>query len=346
MSESEPLLGKLNSGTRERNVDLIDYKFSLQLFVLFLGLDTLINFFISIYRIEGNSSPPLTADFYCIVFIRVVGVIHSYSTGVRGVQAGSIGHNMVGLSFLYLTGRTGYYIYDPIPDINKVLFYSYISVGFIFTALYSEICQQIQTQHARESFRSTLSEERPVLPGLDILRFFAAIHIVIFHYYKKGGGYDETASVLFDNFAVWGGSQLTFFFLLSGFVLSYQYSQKCSTIDTATFWLKRFARVYPSYLFSIIAMILILPISIVKPLVVVCMVFCVQAWSPDSIFSNPINVPGWFIGAILFLYLIFPFSCRIISATHDTVTLWYTCLWFWLITPIVAATIVGRSDLI
>ena len=51
-----------------------------------------------------------------------------------------------------------------------------------------------------------------------------------------------------------GGSQLTLFYLLSGFVLAYQYADR--TVEApARFWFKRFARLYPMYLVTIILML-------------------------------------------------------------------------------------------
>ena len=38
-----------------------------------------------------------------------------------------------------------------------------------------------------------------------------------------------------------------FFFLLSGFVLTYNYSDRATTLSKREFWLARMARLYPVY---------------------------------------------------------------------------------------------------
>lgn len=73
----------------------------------------------------------------------------------------------------------------------------------------------------------------------------------------------------------------------------------------------------------------------------VAMLFMLQTWCDMDIFLNPINTPGWMIGALLVLYLVFPTCCRIITATSDIRTLWYTSGWFYFLTFIGAATKAG-----
>ena len=84
-----------------------------------------------------------------------------------------------------------------------------------------------------------LQGKRPEIKSLQALRFFASLHIVMFHFFQSS------------TFSKWGGSELTFFFLLSGFVLAYQYRGREDQIVTWSFLAKRFVRLYPTYLLSI-----------------------------------------------------------------------------------------------
>mmetsp|Transcript_20533 Transcript_20533/g.20646 ORF Transcript_20533/g.20646 Transcript_20533/m.20646 type:complete len:1137 (+) Transcript_20533:93-3503(+) len=171
---------------------------------------------------------------------------------------------------------------------------------------------------------------KPRLLGLEALRFFGVLHIIVISFYR----YSETKSDdgdkdVWDIFAEWGNGEVVLFFMLSGFVLSYVYSEKCHSMCTYAFWSRRFARLYPSYLLSIIAMCVLLPPVKVQVNVLIVMLFGVQAWVPFAYNNNPINVTGWCIGVFVFLSLLFPAMCRIISGTPTTKELLLMLCWFW-----------------
>jgi hypothetical protein len=151
--------------------------------------------------------------------------------------------------------------------------------------------------------------KRETLTGLDTLRFFASIHIVLYHFYS-----DASNNPVWRYFCSWGGSELTLFFMLSGFILAYQYSgsDRLSKLSTLDFWTKRFFRLYPTYLVSILVMCTLLPIKEITVTVLIALIFCVQTWLPFA-FENNINTPSWTVGSFLFLYALFPASCKIIS---------------------------------
>jgi hypothetical protein len=153
------------------------------------------------------------------------------------------------------------------------------------------------------------SAKRETLTGLDTLRFFASIHIVLYHFYS-----DASNNPVWRYFCSWGGSELTLFFMLSGFILAYQYSgsDRLSKLSTLDFWTKRFFRLYPTYLVSILVMCTLLPIKEITVTVLIALIFCVQTWLPFA-FENNINTPSWTVGSFLFLYALFPASCKIIS---------------------------------
>ena len=53
------------------------------------------------------------------------------------------------------------------------------------------------------------------ISSLSCLRFIASLQIICFHYYV------DTNTEYLNHINLWGGSALTFFFMLSGFLLAY-----------------------------------------------------------------------------------------------------------------------------
>jgi len=143
------------------------------------------------------------------------------------------------------------------------------------------------------------SHKRREIKSIQCLRFFAAMHIVMYHFFQS------------TTFSKWGASQLTFFFLLSGFVLSYQYRGRENEICTWRFFAKRLFRLYPTYLLSIAVQCVQLG-TITSTRQLIIMLFSLQTWISDA-FTNEINTPSWAIGAFLICYLLFPTTIRILS---------------------------------
>jgi len=93
--------------------------------------------------------------------------------------------------------------------------------------------------------------------SLDSLRGLAIIFVLIAHYFSNGIGYDGVTLLLgkYDiNFGFIGRLGVILFFLLSGFLIISSL-QKNSNIFV--FYKKRFLRIYPPYLFSIVIVALI-----------------------------------------------------------------------------------------
>src|SRR4051794_9279182 len=84
--------------------------------------------------------------------------------------------------------------------------------------------------------------------ALTAVRFFAAFYVLLFHIWG-GPGLGWTPR-WFQTFASAGFSGVTFFFVLSGFIFVYTYADKPLTLRS--FWRARLARIYPSYLLSLL----------------------------------------------------------------------------------------------
>src|SRR5438105_244554 len=88
---------------------------------------------------------------------------------------------------------------------------------------------------------------------LTSLRFLAAIWVVFFHLITRS----EHFPLWLRGMTCFGQPPVTFFFALSGFIITYSYSNKHQyLLDSRKFWVARLARIYPLYL---LANILIAP---------------------------------------------------------------------------------------
>ncbi len=154
------------------------------------------------------------------------------------------------------------------------------------------------------------------IKALTSLRFFAASYVLLFH----SGGPTISASSLaptpLKNFFANGYLGVSFFFVLSGFILTYVYQGKLATRgEIATFALARFARVYPVYLLSLVAMT-----PFVAPgwlLGDFPQFFALQSWLSQHIAGSAgvsnWNMQSWTLSVELFFYICFPFVLRLMA---------------------------------
>src|SRR5712692_3689105 len=92
--------------------------------------------------------------------------------------------------------------------------------------------------------------DKPLIKALTCLRFFAAVHVILFHMTMNHIG---EYPLLVRNFLLAAPIEVGFFFILSGFILTYNYVRKDSRgVDARTFWVARIARVIPVYVLSLV----------------------------------------------------------------------------------------------
>jgi peptidoglycan/LPS O-acetylase OafA/YrhL len=150
------------------------------------------------------------------------------------------------------------------------------------------------------------AEQRtPRLEALTGLRWFAAFGVFAFHvseFYPLPGGRDV---------ALFGNSGVTFFFVLSGFVLTWSFSPR----DTARrFYWRRFARIWPALAVSTALAVPVfyagrgIALDHTQQLGVLASLAMVQAWIPDVLFSG--NPAAWSLSDEAFFYAVFPFVVR------------------------------------
>src|SRR5437763_1727262 len=155
---------------------------------------------------------------------------------------------------------------------------------------------------------------RPRLHALTTLRFFAALHVVLFH--MRVIGILPGGPWWYQNFASIGFVGVNFFFVLSGFILVYTYDGP--SLNVRRFWWARFARIYPAYILSLIVAApffffavrhLDLPIFSwsKQHLVLACVLTLtlLQSWVPHAALTW--NSVCWSLSVEAFCYFLFPF---------------------------------------
>jgi peptidoglycan/LPS O-acetylase OafA/YrhL len=179
------------------------------------------------------------------------------------------------------------------------------------------------------------NREAAHLTPLTSIRFFAALHIFLFHALAVLGAAGPDALQALPQwqqallrFIGHGYCSTSLFFLLSGFILTYLYvgPDGRQTVSNRSFWVARLARIYPLHL---LAMLVVAPGAYLmlkdpvmgaylKPsflgvtispeaFMAISGFFCAtltQAWIPDMALSW--NFTTWALSVVVFFYLVFP----------------------------------------
>ncbi|MCZ4496941.1 MAG: acyltransferase 3 [Thermoleophilia bacterium] len=170
---------------------------------------------------------------------------------------------------------------------------------------------------------------RRELPALTSLRFFAALYVVVHHLiniallHTQGADADRAATW----YLAWGTQGhvgVTFFFVLSGFILAWCYHRSFGTATgeartrtTRRFWRARFARVWPLHAAMFLAFV---PLAILEAGTSIQALFTtvwqgalnvtlLHAWWPfggaDGL-ADSFNAPSWTLSVEALFYLAFP----------------------------------------
>ncbi len=145
------------------------------------------------------------------------------------------------------------------------------------------------------------------VPQLNILRFLAAMAIVVFHYFDLDS---IDAPKYLENLILRGNQAVTFFFFLSGYVMYLAYSNRETKF--ITFMKARVARIMPLYWLAFLLclfMVLVFTEDRPKGINVVLQFFAIHAWFPGKVLE--INYPSWSIAVEFAFYFIFPFVLKL-----------------------------------
>ena len=168
------------------------------------------------------------------------------------------------------------------------------------------------TAVAADRIETALKPARKGGASLDVLRFLAAGFILLFHY---GSNAPVSLDHLTPVFAQ-GWLATDFFLFLSGYVLSRAYGERlmASSMRRTHFFLRRFARLWPSHILVLLAFgAFVIASSLIGyapahadkygGLAFFAQAFLVHSWGmlPDPAW----NVPTWTISALLICYALF-----------------------------------------
>ncbi len=148
-----------------------------------------------------------------------------------------------------------------------------------------------------------MSGKVKTLDALTGLRFIAAF-LVFVHHISGRFGLGEVRAAL-------GALAVSFFFVLSGFILTYVYHNRLQTKDVKRFYFTRWARIWPLHVvcFLFALFMLNMPRFDADPIYgfkVLSGVFLLQSWVPDYGWNFVTNGVSWSISTEMFFYLMFP----------------------------------------
>ncbi|WP_405983589.1 acyltransferase family protein [Streptomyces sp. NBC_00872] len=178
----------------------------------------------------------------------------------------------------------------------------------------------------RETPVPALAHRKQKLPSLTGLRFIAAFMVVLGHI-----GTNLLPRVAPDQifgirlFHEFGAVGVSFFFILSGFVLTWVAREE----DTRPqFWRRRFFKIYPNHLVTFVAACLLAVTAnhALSGRDTIATLTLVHAWIPDQplLFNLWSNTPTWSLACELLFYLSFPWLLTLLRKIRPA-RLW---LWF------------------
>lgn len=123
--------------------------------------------------------------------------------------------------------------------------------------------------------------------------------MIVVHHLGPPYGFSERG---YDAFAL--GQGVSFFFVLSGFILAYAHPSIDSLSEARLFWLDRIARIWPAHMATLlVAMVaLAIPITWMLPLNATL----IQAWVPLRASYFSYNAVSWSISTEMAFYAVFP----------------------------------------
>jgi peptidoglycan/LPS O-acetylase OafA/YrhL len=154
------------------------------------------------------------------------------------------------------------------------------------------------------------------LDALTSLRFFAAMLILFSHALPTF--FAGTTKTL-ETIPLAQG--VSFFFVLSGFILTYVHPRLDTVGSSLLFLRARIGRVFPAHIFTAILSLGIATVSLqhlnrTTWCILISNILMLQSWIPQERFYFSLNAPSWSISTEFFFYLAFPILIQKIQSRH------------------------------
>jgi peptidoglycan/LPS O-acetylase OafA/YrhL len=175
------------------------------------------------------------------------------------------------------------------------------------------------------------------LDALSYLRFFAALVVIVEHLSAMFGFYSTT---WLHQVALW--QAVSFFFVMSGFILTYVYPQLQTTEERNRFLFTRIARIWPTHLLTFALILVLLPSLFRTPhflLAAPINLAMIQSWLLIPGFVFTFNAPTWSISTEFFYYFCFPAMLALLNTSWKKLlviaslltvsSLGFCCLEYW-----------------
>ena len=178
----------------------------------------------------------------------------------------------------------------------------------------------------------------PHLKALTSVRAIAALYVGLYHMVRPFSLWGPLA-----HFMGAGYVGVSFFFMLSGFILLYTHGVEYSEgrAPAAKFWVARFARVYPLYALSLLIAGWASRSQFHPRFHIVAYVFdflMVQSWSVRMV--SFFSVVAWSLSAEAFFYLVFPFLAPRLRPRTERAGVWlFFACWLLALLPPIAAMV-------
>ncbi|MFJ7125766.1 acyltransferase family protein [Streptomyces sp. NPDC098101] len=149
---------------------------------------------------------------------------------------------------------------------------------------------------------------RPRLTSITGVRFFAAFLVFLFHVaIMKPFADQDVSEGLFTVFSKTGWVGVSFFFVLSGFILTWS-ARPSDTVGA--FWRRRLVKVFPNHLVMYAVTMALYAAAAVTGTTAVLNLLLLQSWVPEESVYFSVNNPSWSLGCELVFYLLFPLLHR------------------------------------
>ncbi|MEZ2190248.1 acyltransferase family protein [Corynebacterium sp. CCM 9204] len=169
---------------------------------------------------------------------------------------------------------------------------------------------------------------RPNLPSLTGARWWAAAAVFVLHALVFLPVYPFQTGELFATIHRYvpmqlGSAGVTFFFILSGFLIYWSNSGVRGAGEILYYCRRRVTKIYPMHLLSMLLFIAAsatvtssgvkLAMDLSRPELWLPNALLIHTWNPDWAVLGGMNVPSWSLGAEMLFYLSFPFLVPLVN---------------------------------